>query len=90
MQLSADTVRGHSGHRLAITIERLCPFTPYRFSERARHLFEALKRSCAEKADDRRERDDSYAPADRGLPDASTTWCPRTRTTSRSKIAANP
>ncbi len=30
MQVSADTVRGHSGHRLAITIERLCAFTPYR------------------------------------------------------------
>jgi hypothetical protein len=29
MQLSADTVRGHSGHHLAIMIERLCPFTLY-------------------------------------------------------------
>jgi hypothetical protein len=32
MHLSADTVRGHSGHRLAIAIEPLCPFYPYRFS----------------------------------------------------------
>jgi hypothetical protein len=58
MQLSADTVRGHSGHRLASTIEPLCPLPHIASVSEQRTCLKRWKDRVL-KADGRRERDDS-------------------------------